>query len=282
MKTLYTLLISACLMVHHAQAASELFLKINKSGRYTVTIDDNTMSSRNNIFRFYDLNNGNYVLRVTQNNFFNTVVYERPINLQNGYRTVAELDHNWNLQIIHQLPYQQTAWYLDQVYPNGNGYPNNPNYPQGNYPPLCPKHHKPTCYHPHGNGNGGWNPNYPHNPGNGYPNPYPQYPNYPPTGNYPIGNVMDNTSVQNLKTTMKNMTFDDSMLQVAKTALKNAAVTTSQVGDLMSVFTFENNKLEFAKYAYDKTVDRHNYFQLYDDFTFNSNATELDKYIASR
>jgi hypothetical protein len=93
---------------------------------------------------------------------------------------------------------------------------------------------------------------------------------------------MDNTSIQNLKTTMKNLTFDDNMLQVAKTALKNSAVTTAQIADLMSVFTFDNKKLEFAKYAYDKTIDKQNYYQLNDDFSFNSSATDLDKYIASR
>lgn len=288
MKTIATLLAFALFMVSSAYAASELYLKVNRAGRYTVTIDDNTMSTRNGIFRFHDLNPGTYTLRVTRNEFFNTVVYERPVQLQNGIRTVAELDNNFNLQIIQQLPYQQSQWYLDQVYSGGGGNPNYPNYP--NYPPLCPKHQRPGCWHPLPGGPN-WDPNCPPNgqpnyPPTGYPGPGPNPYPYPgpgyPNGGYPIGNVMDNTTFQQLKTTMKNMPFDDNKLQVVKTALKNSWISTAQVGELMSLFSFDSKKLELAKYAYDKTTDQQNYFLLYDDFDFNSSATELDKYIATR
>ena len=46
----------------------------------------------------------------------------------------------------------------------------------------------------------------------------------------------------------------------------------------MLLFTFENNRLEIAKYAYGKTVDKGNYFVVNDVFTFNSKE-KLNEYI---
>lgn len=43
--------------------------------------------------------------------------------------------------------------------------------------------------------------------------------------------------------------------------------------------TFEENKLTIAKYAYTKTADPNNYFQLNDAFTFESSIDELNAYI---
>ena len=52
-----------------------------------------------------------------------------------------------------------------------------------------------------------------------------------------------------------------------------------QVKELMSLFTFENNKLELAKYAYRKTVDQKSYFQVMDALTFSSSKDELARFI---
>ena len=46
--------------------------------------------------------------------------------------------------------------------------------------------------------------------------------------------------------------------------------------------TFEANKLELAKFCYDKTIDKNNYYTLYNDFAFSNYSTQLDKYINSR
>jgi len=93
---------------------------------------------------------------------------------------------------------------------------------------------------------------------------------------------MDDASLQTLIQTMKNVSFEDKMLAVAKTALKNRALKTDQVHQLLQQFTFEQNKLEMAKFAYDKTIDKNNYYTLYNDFTFNNYSTQLDKYINSK
>ena len=48
---------------------------------------------------------------------------------------------------------------------------------------------------------------------------------------------------------------------------------------MVLLFTFENNRLDIAKYAYGKTVDKGNYFMLNDAFTFNNNKEALKEYI---
>jgi len=46
--------------------------------------------------------------------------------------------------------------------------------------------------------------------------------------------------------------------------------------------SFDNNKLELAKYAYDYTADKGNYFVIYAVFTFDSYKKELENYIKNR
>ena len=76
---------------------------------------------------------------------------------------------------------------------------------------------------------------------------------------------------------MKNIAFEDKMIEVAKTALKTRTLKTNQVQQLLQQFTFEQNKLEVAKYCYDKTIDQNNYYTLYKDFTFNNYSSQLAK-----
>jgi hypothetical protein len=58
-------------------------------------------------------------------------------------------------------------------------------------------------------------------------------------------------------------------------------LTTSQVRQMLQLFSFENIKLELAKQAYAKTVDQRNYFSINDVFSFNSSRDELARYIRS-
>jgi len=46
------------------------------------------------------------------------------------------------------------------------------------------------------------------------------------------------------------------------------------------LFSFEDDKLEFAKYAYGFVYDPENYYQVYDVFDFSSSVDSLKKYIS--
>lgn len=95
-------------------------------------------------------------------------------------------------------------------------------------------------------------------------------------------NLMDETGMQSLIQTMKNVSFDDKMFDIAKTALKTRSVKTNQVHQLLQLFSFEKYKLDLAKHLYDKTIDKENYYTLYNDFAFDSYSSQLDKYINSK
>ena len=103
------------------------------------------------------------------------------------------------------------------------------------------------------NDNGGWN--------NGY------------------GNVMSNREFDDMKDQIRKEWFEKNRLTSAKVIVDKNNFTTQQVKELMLLFTFENNRLEIAKYAYRKTVDRQNYFQMNDAFSFSSSKEELARFI---
>jgi hypothetical protein len=51
------------------------------------------------------------------------------------------------------------------------------------------------------------------------------------------------------------------------------------VKELMLLFSFENNKLDIAKSAYRKTIDKQNYLNVNDALTFSSSREELVRFI---
>lgn len=56
-------------------------------------------------------------------------------------------------------------------------------------------------------------------------------------------------------------------------------LSTSQVKQMMLLFSFESNKLDLAKQAYANTVDKRNYSIINDAFSFNSSKDELARFI---
>jgi hypothetical protein len=70
--------------------------------------------------------------------------------------------------------------------------------------------------------------------------------------------------------------FDDDRLRVARNILKDNYLSSAQVKELAMIFSFDAARLEFAKHAYSRTVDRNNFFMVSDVFTFNSSKRELE------
>jgi hypothetical protein len=114
----------------------------------------------------------------------------------------------------------------------------------------------------HGN-NGNWNNN------GGYNN-----------GNYnPIPGV-DPATFSQILSYVKADAFDSGKLSRAKEVTKGNPLSAQQVAEITALFTFESNKVDFAKYAYTFTVDKGNYFLVYKSLTFSSSADEVRKFIA--
>lgn len=94
--------------------------------------------------------------------------------------------------------------------------------------------------------------------------------------------AMSSTDFDDALSTIKNSSFDDTRLSTAKLVLATNCVSTNQVLTLIKTLTFEQNKIELAKYAYGYCVERNNYFKVVNAFTFDSSKTELNDYIKAQ
>ncbi len=83
------------------------------------------------------------------------------------------------------------------------------------------------------------------------------------------------------KKTIAQSSFDDTKLKTAQSIVGSNCLSTDQVVQICNLFSFEDNKLAFAKYAYAYTTDPKNYFKVNNVFTFSSNKEELSEFISN-
>jgi hypothetical protein len=109
------------------------------------------------------------------------------------------------------------------------------------------------------------------------PNPLPGY-NGPVGCDYP----MDATEFEAARATIESKSFSDTKMQLAKQITRTNCLTTAQVVAVMQLFSFESQKLEFAKFAYDYTYDSGNYYKINEAFGFESSVRDLEKYLREK
>lgn len=85
-----------------------------------------------------------------------------------------------------------------------------------------------------------------------------------------------------VRNTIKNVSFDDERLSTAKLILNSSCMTSNQIAELTGLFSFESSRLEFAKYAYSFCTDQHNYFRVGEQLSFSSSRTELNEFIMNQ
>jgi len=90
--------------------------------------------------------------------------------------------------------------------------------------------------------------------------------------------MADNTFASFIET-IRNESFDDSRMAIAHAGIDQNFFTSAQAKQLISLLSFENSKLEIAKYMYGRTTDQKNYFIVYSVFTFSKTKQELAEYI---
>jgi hypothetical protein len=84
------------------------------------------------------------------------------------------------------------------------------------------------------------------------------------------------------KKSIEGKSFEDTKMTLAKQVGSGRCFTVDQVKGLMDLFGFEDSKLDFAKYAYERTYDIDNYYRVNDAFSFESSVDELNEYIQAR
>lgn len=93
-------------------------------------------------------------------------------------------------------------------------------------------------------------------------------------------NVLNDVDYQGFLAHLDDEAFDSGRLTTAKSFVKRTRLSALQIAGIMDEFTFDDARLDFAKFAYDSCFDPINYYKLDDAFTFDSNADKLHQYIA--
>ncbi|HPG11687.1 MAG TPA: DUF4476 domain-containing protein [Chitinophagaceae bacterium] len=98
-------------------------------------------------------------------------------------------------------------------------------------------------------------------------------------GGWKQSNIMSSQDFNVLADQLRREWYEANRLKSAKFIIDKNYFTSAQVKELMLLFTFENNRLEIAKYAYDKTVDQRNYYVVNDALSFGNSRDELTKVV---
>ena len=102
-----------------------------------------------------------------------------------------------------------------------------------------------------------------------------------PGYNGPIGCPwpMTNDQFSDALRSISARSFDDEKATVAKQITGSNCLTVNQAKTIMMELTFDSAKLDYAKFAYNKTYDIGNYYMLNDAFDFSSSVDELNQHI---
>jgi len=100
------------------------------------------------------------------------------------------------------------------------------------------------------------------------------------SGNVGCEKPMNN--VNSIINAINNESFDDDKLMIAKQAIKNKCLKTDDVIKIIELITFEDTRLELAKFAYNSTYDIDDYYKVNSVFKFSSNKEELNEFISNK
>jgi len=91
--------------------------------------------------------------------------------------------------------------------------------------------------------------------------------------------AMSSADFSRAKTSVQNQSFSESRMKTAKQFTRANCLNVNQIREIMDLFSFDDDRLEYAKFAYDFCVDKRNYFQLSDGFKFSSSSDSLNDFL---
>lgn len=91
--------------------------------------------------------------------------------------------------------------------------------------------------------------------------------------------AMSESNFLRMKESVESKSFTDTKMSTAKTALQNTYVSVNQIKAIASLFNMDEDRLTYAKYAYDFCVDKANYYLVGDVFKFSFTVDELNAFI---
>ena len=91
--------------------------------------------------------------------------------------------------------------------------------------------------------------------------------------------MMSDRDFEDVRTALTNESFDNTRLALAKQIASTNPLSAAQVAEICKLFSFESNRLEFAKYAYPYCVDKNKYFLVNAAFSYDSSKRNLDSFL---
>lgn len=94
--------------------------------------------------------------------------------------------------------------------------------------------------------------------------------------------IINAKDFEDLKNSVSSKSFEQTKLEIIKQAVDWNYISSRQLKELLQLFSFEDSKVEAAKYAYDKVCDKKNFSTIYDVFSFESSITSVAEYVKSK
>ncbi len=85
-----------------------------------------------------------------------------------------------------------------------------------------------------------------------------------------------------IKHLIQKETFEDTKLTIAKQATSAEWLTVDQLSEIAMLFTYEDTKLQYLKFAYDFCYDPNKYYKLNKVFTYSSSIDELNEFVQAK
>lgn len=96
------------------------------------------------------------------------------------------------------------------------------------------------------------------------------------------GSSMTAAQFNTAKSSISSKPFEENKLQIAKQIISKNCMNTNQIKEVLGAFSFEESKLDFAKYAYKYCTNQNEYYVINDAFSFSDSIDQLDQFINSQ
>ena len=104
----------------------------------------------------------------------------------------------------------------------------------------------------------------------------------PPAPAYNGPQAMAEADFRDACSTIEQAKFDDDKMDIARFIAGKNHLTADQICIMAKMLSFDDSRLEFAKYAYASCIDQQNYYKLNGALTFSSNKEELMSYLSKQ
>jgi hypothetical protein len=98
-------------------------------------------------------------------------------------------------------------------------------------------------------------------------------------GNHNANNNFHNNRFDELKDLVARESFDDTRIAICKEYIRTHPISSNELRELLGIITFENNRINLAKFSYRYVSDPSYFYTVYNAFTYNSSVNELIKWI---